>query len=678
MLHPIPRKPFQVTLKLTPCLSLPKPSTSSSPEPFQNPLNQHSFEQNYRHICYLLLSFTRSRSIPKGLQLHAHIIKSGFQTIPLLSHHLINFYSKSQLPLCSCRVFHETPRKSSTTWSSVISSLAQNERPLLALDFFRGMLVDGLRPDDHIYPSATKSCAILGRCHMKTKEIYQKLEELGEEMEKAGYVADTSFVLRKVDALMLPFLKLVYLVIFLALITLEPFVFESYFWVLERNVFKKDELGLEIAHIALPSALALTADPIASLIDTAFIGHIEDAIETLTHEALKHVELGKGISFNKELEMEELSPLVDSASLTSSTSRIETETLKHEQIKRHIPSASSALVIASMLGLVQALFLIMACKPILNYMGVDSNSPVLNPARQYLTLRSLSAPAVLLSLAMQGVFRGMKDTKTPLYATMVGDVANIILDPILIFTLHMGVSGAAIAHVISQLMKLVTLLPPSIKDLQFGRFLKNGALLLMRVIAATFCVTLAASLAARQGSTSMAAFQVCLQLWLATSLLADGLAVAGQAILASAFARKDYSKATATASRVLQLGLVLGLVLSVIIAVVLQCASRLFTKDIKVLQLMSLGIPFVALTQPISALAFVLMESIMEHQISHILHTQWQVLVAIVSIWCLFVLSSTHGFVGIWIALSLYMSFRALVGFWRIGTGTGPWRFLRD
>ena len=44
----------------------------------------------------------------------------------------------------------------------------------------------------------------------------------------------------------------------------------------------------------------------------------------------------------------------------------------------------------------------------------------------------------------------------------------------------------------------------------------------------TFCVTLAASLAARQGPTSMAAFQVCLQVWLATSLLADGLAVAGQ------------------------------------------------------------------------------------------------------------------------------------------------------
>lgn len=62
----------------------------------------------------------------------------------------------------------------------------------------------------------------------------------------------------------------------------------------------------------------------------------------------------------------------------------------------------------------------------------------------------------------------------------------------------------------------------------FVSFCHPGFLLLMRVIAVTFCVTLAASLAARNGSTSMAAFQVCLQVWLAVSLLADGLAVAGQ------------------------------------------------------------------------------------------------------------------------------------------------------
>nr|GEZ19981.1 protein DETOXIFICATION 42 [Tanacetum cinerariifolium] len=204
----------------------------------------------------------------------------------------------------------------------------------------------------------------------------------------------------------------------------------------------------------------------------------------------------------------------------------------------------------------------MGAKPVLGFMGIKSDSPMLHPALQYLKLRSLGAPAVLLSLAMQGVFRGFKDTKTPLYATVAGDLTNIILDPIFMFVFGLGVSGAAIAHVISQylisvillwrLIERVDLVPPNSKHLHFGRFLKNGFLLLMRVMAVTFCVTLAASMAARQGSTTMAAFQICLQVWLTTSLLADGLAVAGQAILASAFAKMDYEKVTATASRVLQ------------------------------------------------------------------------------------------------------------------------------
>lgn len=51
---------------------------------------------------------------------------------------------------------------------------------------------------------------------------------------------------------------------------------------------------------------------------------------------------------------------------------------------------------------------------------------------------------------------------------------------------------------------------------------------MIKVIAVTFCVTLAASLAARLGAIPMAAFQTCLQVWLASSLLADGLAVAVQ------------------------------------------------------------------------------------------------------------------------------------------------------
>lgn len=510
-----------------------------------------------------------------------------------------------------------------------------------------------------------------------------------------------------------------------------------------RLIFKMDPLGLEILRIAFPAALALAADPIASLIDTAFVGRIgpvelaavgvsiaifnqasritifplvsittsfvaeEDTLGKISPEAEKCEDLEK--SGHKDNEMKELMPedvaaenLEKGAATNTDTKEPEdgsnTSTCKSSSAtasraentevkkgKRHIPSASTALILGSMLGLLQAIFLVFGAKILLGVMGVKPGSPMLKPALKYLTLRSLGAPAVLLSLAMQGVFRGFKDTKTPLYATVAGDLTNIILDPIFIFVLRLGVSGAAIAHVLSQylitvillwqLMKLVNLLPPSLKDLQFGRFLKNGFLLLARVIAVTFCVTLAASMAARLGSTPMAAFQICLQVWLTSSLLADGLAVAGQAILACAFAEKDYKKVTAAATRVLQMSFVLGVGLAVVVGVGLYYGSGIFSKDASVLHLISIGVPFVAATQPINSLAFVF--DGVNFGASDFAFTAYSmVLVAGGSIASILLLSRSNGYIGIWVALTIYMALRTFAGAWRMGTGTGPWKFL--
>lgn len=47
---------------------------------------------------------------------------------------------------------------------------------------------------------------------------------------------------------------------------------------------------------------------------------------------------------------------------------------KTRQEKKQIPSASSALIIGGILGLIQAIFLISAAKPLLSFMGVKSVS----------------------------------------------------------------------------------------------------------------------------------------------------------------------------------------------------------------------------------------------------------------------------------------------------------------
>ncbi|XP_043692100.1 putative pentatricopeptide repeat-containing protein At5g52630 [Telopea speciosissima] len=143
---------------------------------------EESFEQSYRNICDLLLTLTHSRSLSKGQQIHANVIKSGKQTIPLLSNHFINFYSKCQRPYDSRQVFDEIPRKLATSWSSIISTFAQNELPLLSLEFFRKMFDNGIRPDDHIFPSATKACGILSR-----PDIGQSIHSL---VVKMGFDSD--------------------------------------------------------------------------------------------------------------------------------------------------------------------------------------------------------------------------------------------------------------------------------------------------------------------------------------------------------------------------------------------------------------------------------------------------------------------------------------------------------
>ncbi|KAI4333138.1 hypothetical protein L6164_017979 [Bauhinia variegata] len=504
-----------------------------------------------------------------------------------------------------------------------------------------------------------------------------------------------------------------------------------------RLVFKLDSLGREILGMALPAALAVAADPIASLIDTAFIGHIgpvelaaagvsialfnqasritifplvsittsfvaeEDTIgkasitpaekqlaensnETMPEDnMLQDIEkggskdnsesLGRTSSGNSEMKdpttkicaqenVEKDSTVKSDTNYEDATntnickSSSATISQKSKRNKRkNIASASTALLFGTILGLLQAATLIFAAKPLLGVMGLKPNSPMMIPAQKYLKLRSLGAPAVLLSLAMQGIFRGFKDTKTPLYVIVLGYAVNISLDPILIFNYKLGLRGAAIAHVISQylmalvlfliLMKKVNLLPPSIKDLQIFRFLKNGGLLLARVVAVTFCVTLAASLAARLGSIPMAAFQTCLQVWFTSSLLADGLAVAVQAILACSFAEKDYAKATSAAVRVLQISFFLGIGLSLVVGIGLYFGAGIFSKNVHVLHLIKIGIP---------------------------------VMVSIASIASLFLLYKSKEFVGIWIALTIYMSLRMFAGVWRMGTGTGPWRFLKS
>lgn len=75
--------------------------------------------------------------------------------------------------------------------------------------------------------------------------------------------------------------------------------------------------------------------------------------------------------------------------------------------------------------------------------------------------RCIANPFVLTQMVMIGCFRGMKDTKTPLYASLVANISNLVMDVLFVFGLHMGAGGAALATALSQMVScsiLVSLL----------------------------------------------------------------------------------------------------------------------------------------------------------------------------------------------------------------------------
>ncbi len=73
-------------------------------------------------------------------------------------------------------------------------------------------------------------------------------------------------------------------------------------------------------------------------------------------------------------------------------------------------------------------------------------------AREYLFIIGLGEVAVFISAAIGGTFTGAGNSRVPFLLNGIGLAMNAILDPIFIFTLGMGVKGAAIATVIAQVI----------------------------------------------------------------------------------------------------------------------------------------------------------------------------------------------------------------------------------
>lgn len=113
----------------------------------------------------------------------------------------------------------------------------------------------------------------------------------------------------------------------------------------------------------------------------------------------------------------------------------------------------SMLVLSS---IILFLFCYLLRTPILYLFGASDTTIVY--AEAYLRIYLFGTAFAMITTGMNGFITAQGYPRIAMLSTVIGAIINLILDPILIYGLHMGVQGAAIATVFSQMVSAVWIL----------------------------------------------------------------------------------------------------------------------------------------------------------------------------------------------------------------------------
>lgn len=115
-------------------------------------------------------------------------------------------------------------------------------------------------------------------------------------------------------------------------------------------------------------------------------------------------------------------------------------------------SIGSAIILCILCSVVLTAAYLIFMEPILTLFGGKVNEETYACAREYFFWISLGIPFYMFGQAMNPIIRSDGSPKFAMAATLAGAATNLVLDPILIYPLHMGMMGAAVATVLGQIL----------------------------------------------------------------------------------------------------------------------------------------------------------------------------------------------------------------------------------
>ena len=125
-----------------------------------------------------------------------------------------------------------------------------------------------------------------------------------------------------------------------------------------------------------------------------------------------------------------------------------------------------------LLSLILTVILLVLVKPIVSIMSTPTEA--IPGTIDYLTICFIGIPFITAYNIISSIFRGMGDSKSPMYFIAVACAANIGLDYLFMGPLHMGPAGAALGTTLSQAISVITSLAVIFRRKSGISVTKNG------------------------------------------------------------------------------------------------------------------------------------------------------------------------------------------------------------
>lgn len=203
----------------------------------------------------------------------------------------------------------------------------------------------------------------------------------------------------------------------------------------DNEFLGREPIGKLLFKLSIPTVVAQLINMLYNIVDRIFIGHMDEVGDVAL--------TGVGVCLPIIMLVSAFAALISSGGAPrASIAMGEKDQNTAEKI---LGNCFSLQIIIS---IVLTIILLIFNRDLLMLFGASDNT--IEYASKYMNIYAIGTIFVQLTLGLNMYITAQGFSKIAMFTVLIGAVANIILDPILIYGFNLGVSGAAIATVVSQ------------------------------------------------------------------------------------------------------------------------------------------------------------------------------------------------------------------------------------